>query len=515
LLCAAGCLLAQTQDNSSQIRIGVVPYTPIAAHAFTAETRLVEIPAVVRDAHDRPVPGLTRADFSVYDSGKLRAITSLSAVDARVSSPVSAAPERPKRFVALVIDDLFVIPADGCGARVSVDLWPFFAAATQMRAPAEELFKESLRSGDQISLFGFLEGQVLPFESDAAAFHQALDRMTIHTICADVDIKLRMLEDIEDYLAPMPGDRSILLTSRSIVGRPATVSRVIARALKYGITINTLDAAGLRVESGGGAGGVPGGGRGVTLGARGAPVGVGGGVPRTDVLTTADVLTALADDTGGTYFHNSNDFTGGMKELALAPPGSYLLGIATDGAQDGRYHALKVKTAAGLRYSVKARRGYYAEDARKAAPSLETQLAEIVSGSEIRQELPVTFAVAPRQPEDPPQGLTVVLNIDIPHLPFHKENGRRQQTLTMVAALDDDQGNFVTGGKGSIVFDLKETTYAEMVKRGKPLALEMKLGAPAGRYRLRTVLREDGASRITAASQTIELKAAPPAGEGK
>ena len=190
-----------------------------------------------------------------------------------------------------------------------------------------------------------------------------------------------------------------------------------------------------------------------------------------------------------------------------------MLGIAADGVQDGRYHALKVKTTTGVRYSVKARPGYYAEDSKNAAaPSPEAQLAEIVIGSEIRQEVPVTFAVAPPKPEDPPQ-LTVVLSIDVPHLPLYKENGRRQQTLTMVAALDDNQGNFVTGGKGSIVFDLKEAAYAEMVKRGKPLALEMKLGAPPGRYHLRTVLREDSTNRITASSQTIELKAAPPAGE--
>jgi hypothetical protein len=65
LLCTAGCLLAQTRDDVSEIRIGAVPYTPIAAHTFTAETRLVEIPVVVRDAHGHPVAGLTKADFAV------------------------------------------------------------------------------------------------------------------------------------------------------------------------------------------------------------------------------------------------------------------------------------------------------------------------------------------------------------------------------------------------------------------------------------------------------------------
>jgi hypothetical protein len=78
----------------------------------------------------------------------------------------------------------------------------------------------------------------------------------------------------------------------------------------------------------------------------------------------------------------------------------------------------------------------------------------------------------------------------------------------MVAALDDDGGNFVTGGKGGIVFDLGETAYAAMVKRRQPVSLEMKLGAPPGRYRLRTVLRADDTNRITAASQTVELKPA-------
>jgi hypothetical protein len=64
LLCTARCLLAQTHDDVSEIRIGAVPYTPIV-HTFTAETRLVEIPVVVRDAHDHPVAGLTKADFPV------------------------------------------------------------------------------------------------------------------------------------------------------------------------------------------------------------------------------------------------------------------------------------------------------------------------------------------------------------------------------------------------------------------------------------------------------------------
>ena len=108
--------------------------------------------------------------------------------------------------------------------------------------------------------------------------------MTIHTICADVDLKLRTLEDIESFLAPLPGDRSILLTSRVVRGHVATVRQVVERALKYGITFNTLDAGG---------------------------VGSGFRSLQRDGVRS-DVLQALAEATGGAYLHNNNDFTRGM-----------------------------------------------------------------------------------------------------------------------------------------------------------------------------------------------------------
>jgi VWFA-related protein len=428
----------------------------------------VEIPVSVRDAHDRPVAGLTKADFAVYDSGKSQTIVSFSAVGASLSDSLRSEPRR--RFVALVIDDLAVIP---CALNAAPDLSYSFAAVAEMRTPAEELFKDSLRSGDQISLFDFWQGQVLSFQNDAAAFRGALNRLTIHTTCAGFNWKLRTLQDIEDYLAQLPGDRSILLASLHFRGSSLAVSRIVDRALKYGITINTLDAGGVGTQN--------------------------------------DALRWLAEGTGGTYFHNSNDFTRGMKEIGTAPPGSYLLGIAANDVQDGRYHPLKVKTTAGLPFFVKARPGYYAEEAKSAAaPSPDAQLAQIVVGNEIRHDLPVTFSVAPPKPEDPPQMLTVVLKIDRAHFPFPKQNGRRQQMLTVVAALDDGSGNYVKGEKVGIVFDMCDTAYAAMVKRTEPLALDMPLGAPPGHYRLRTVLREDSTNRITATAQPIELKA--PAG---
>ena len=73
-----------------------------------------------------------------------------------------------------------------------------------------------------------------------------------------------------------------------------------------------------------------------------------------------DVMAELADGSGGTYFHNSNDLEEGFQRLAAAPEYVYLLEISLENVkQDGTYHRLKVKLDKdGLK--VQARRGYFA-----------------------------------------------------------------------------------------------------------------------------------------------------------
>jgi VWFA-related protein len=71
------------------------------------------------------------------------------------------------------------------------------------------------------------------------------------------------------------------------------------------------------------------------------------------------VLTELADGTGGTYFHNSNDFEGGLRKLITAPEFRYVLRFSPNGKQDGTFHPIKVRVnKKGVR--IFARRGYFA-----------------------------------------------------------------------------------------------------------------------------------------------------------
>jgi hypothetical protein len=76
-----------------------------------------------------------------------------------------------------------------------------------------------------------------------------------------------------------------------------------------------------------------------------------------------DGTVALADGTGGSFYHNSNDLLQGFRELGMAQETMYVLGFApSDEASDGRFHSLKVRPAAGKRYSL-PRLGYTAPSA--------------------------------------------------------------------------------------------------------------------------------------------------------
>jgi len=78
------------------------------------------------------------------------------------------------------------------------------------------------------------------------------------------------------------------------------------------------------------------------------------------MLENEDVMSELADGTGGTYYRNSNNLEGGLKTLAAAPEYMYLLEFSLqDVKQNGSYHPLRVEVArSGL--TMQARRGYYA-----------------------------------------------------------------------------------------------------------------------------------------------------------
>jgi VWFA-related protein len=78
-------------------------------------------------------------------------------------------------------------------------------------------------------------------------------------------------------------------------------------------------------------------------------------------------MAELADGTGGSYVHNTNDLFGGLRALSSPPQYLYLLEFHSKDLKHNNdtYHRLKVRVSRdGTR--VQARKGYFAAKLPKA-----------------------------------------------------------------------------------------------------------------------------------------------------
>jgi VWFA-related protein len=162
-------------------------------------------------------------------------------------------------------------------------------------------------------------------------------------------------------MAKLPGQRTLILVSSGFqpVGEQARTaeSRVMDLAAQSNVTISALDARGLYTTE-------------WTANERNPALSGPSLLQNSDykkgsMQLAEDGMAELADGTGGTFFHNSNDLEAGFKRLADAPEVVYILELPLDKVKaDGSYHRLKVKVdRPGV--ELQARRGYFMPKAEK------------------------------------------------------------------------------------------------------------------------------------------------------
>jgi VWFA-related protein len=154
------------------------------------------------------------------------------------------------------------------------------------------------------------------------------------------------LQNALQRLAASPGQHTLVLVSPGFVapGREQDFSKIIDLALHADIIISTLDARGLyNIDS-------------VASNSR-----ANLDYRRESASANAELLATLADATGGTFFHNSNDLEAGFQRVTETPDYSYILGFAPEDRElDGRFHSLSVTLNTPQKVTVQARKGYYA-----------------------------------------------------------------------------------------------------------------------------------------------------------
>jgi VWFA-related protein len=556
ILAAGWCALAQTPPPF-QIRV---------------ETNVVMVRVVVRDAKGRPVAGLRKENFRVSDSGKPQQITGFAVetgnagASAAVAAPAAPNPPPgtatapatpvPQRFVALYFDDLHMEAG----------------AVGQTRDAAWRYISTKLRPDDRVALFtssNTSKRGIVDFTDDRVKLHDALFRLAPHSRtnpqtnqcpsigeyqayliavrqqsdaleiaveegyschCKGINETgecrnservqaqgsadqiwgladrqsqdaLDVMDGVVNLLAARPGQRTLVLVSSGFLTatREKSIDALIDRALRRNVVVNAIDAAGLFTKTY----------HNPILMARPDLDREKFRVENEAVSVQRDVLAALAQGTGGTFFHNSNDFDDGLRQTAQAPEVYYVLSFSPQDVKlDGRFHPLKVTLNTGDGWDIKARRGYYADTTLAEKNPTKTELESMVYSQDERQDLPATVTAQVEQPGGGAPALTVKIHVDIGAVEFRKEADRSVDTLTFDTAVFDRDGKYVAGKESSLDFRLTDAKLEELAKSG--INAQTSFRVAPGTYRVREVVRDTGSKKTSALNCNVEVTASAP-----
>jgi len=546
------------QISEQELRFDTQPYAP--ATTLRIHRDVIQVDVVVRGADGKALDGLKEGDFKIQDKGKEQVITQFTVeraepgiVGGQAPSQTSAsarAPSSPavvanrQRFIALFFDDRNTPFSDLAYAREA----------------AEKFVREDLHGDDRVGVFTASASTTMDFTDDTQkllktiesvqmqplggplyqhgctqypmgpyASHLILDQGDTETrqlyLCgnkepsaeAELDIVARSilsatsevsksllgsLDSVIGHLGQMPGHRIVILTSSGFftASLETQMDQVTSDALDAGVVINSLDAKGLVALAPGGE-------------AKESPL-YSGGLPASEYEKQLlkkqreemdDVMADLARDTGGIFFHNNNDLDLGLREMAAVPDVSYRLGFSpADLKADGKFHDLKVKLTVPGRFQIQARRGYFApSEATRQAESRVDRLNDEVLKTDNMEGIPAEVKAQPGRLPSGGTGLQVSLHVDLRALSLQKSQGRHMDKLTVVSALFNSQGDFVTGEMGVVDMALKNDTLTALSKRG--LNTTMVLQAPEGKYRMRLVVEEAGSGKMFAVTRPGDI----------
>jgi VWFA-related protein len=520
---------------------------------FRVKVNLVEVRVVARDTQGNAVGNLRQEDFQLTDNGKPQVITKFSMEPGAKPAPKGAssgtdlddaAPGLPLHYVAFLFDDIHLK----------------FADLPPMRDAVKRNLR-SIQSTERVAIFTTSGQTQLDFTDDRDKLQDTLDRLRPHPItgsgaqeCPDVSyymadhvqnkndpealrvvtqdtldcafngdpqqmaaaqqlaqvavmreldlgshetqVALATLKDVVRTMAAKPGQRSIILVSPGFYNpdQLQEQTEITDRALHSGVTISALDARGLYTV-------MPD----ITASRPPNPSITGSMMQymHQEALANDDVMSELADATGGTFVHNNNDFEGGFRRLATPPGYSYLLAFSPQNMKfDGRFHNLKV-TVKGQKLNIQARKGYYApKQAANAVEQAKQQIRDEVFSQDELHDLPVELHTQFFKTSDDDAKLSVVVRLDVRHLHYRKADGRNNNSVTVTAVVFDRNGNYVNGNQKTLEMHWKDETLGAKLAAG--VTLKSSFDVKPGSYMVRLVVRDEE-GQLTAQNGAIEI----------
>lgn len=332
---------------------------------------------------------------------------------------------------------------------------------------------------------------------------------------------LSTLEGIIRSLRNLPGRKMLVLLSDGFFLGGSSSSqifdmrRITDAATQAGVVIYSIDARGLVAS-------IPGGDASQPSSFSPETPGVRERIEMSAVQAKLDGLNALAADTGGKLFYNSNDLNLGLQRVLDENETYYVLAYEPAVSyRDGRFRKIEVRIADRPELKVRTRKGYFApaEKTEKAAekpdkeksPEKIAQQAKLEKEKEIRgglgslfpiREIPVEMAV---DFLDVAGGSGALINthIDAKALDLPQVNGTHQSALDLLVALFDEKGKLATSFSERVTFNIRPERLENALKHGMSYRRLTQL--KPGFYQARVAVREEGSARLGSASKWVEV----------
>ena len=313
---------------------------------------------------------------------------------------------------------------------------------------------------------------------------------------------LLVLKALVKRMQSMPGSRSIVLVSPGfylVDDHRIDEMDVMNNAIRNNVVISSFDARGLyaltpdqKAETG-------------PSHIDPATNTIKSNYQRQRALADQDILEELSAATGGAFFHDDNDYFGGLKLVATQPEYIYVLGFTPTGQKyNGSYHSLKVTLKNGTKLGLQARRGYFERHhLQNAEEQSQEELKDAFFTRDEIRNLPVDLHTQFFKTGDYNARLSIMARVDIRHLRYKKVDGRNNDTLTVVGGVFDKDGKYVIGSQKTINLKLKDTTLDTVPEAG--ITVKSNLDVASGSYIVRLVVRDSEGEVMSALNSALEI----------
>jgi VWFA-related protein len=529
------------------------------------KTDLIEVRAVVTDRKGRLIDNLKKEDFELLENGRAHEIGFFSMerieAGATVNAPVAAGArmhQKAARSILIFVDNLhispstlptvkhalkdfvdkqtgdqdlisFVMSTGSLGLlgqftkerqllRYAIEritavprqeslITPYLAALVdrgdrEAMAVAEEI----IRSEEGFTLVGDGSGGASGLSRQALEnFALARAREVLSSEAYRRKVMLLVLKAAAERLAEMPGQRILVFLTDGFTMLNSSGSldtgelqSATSTAVRSGIIIYSIDTRGLEVSP---------------LFDASMPSLTAGSLAQADRYISAsekelqDGMNALARDTGGKPFFNTNDFTGAMREAIAENSVYYALAYYPTQQKEGKFNKIIVRVKNHPDYEVRAQKGYY-------APKPEEKKSDVAAGPRdklfhaMAEPLPVTnIEVAATaeymESEADDAQVTLQVHIDGDTLQYQAREASHLLDVEVATVVFDAKGKPVKNSINSVRWDLPAEGLEKARQHG--YRYTERIALKPGFYEFRVGVREPASDAVGTAIAWVEV----------